>query len=348
VTAVLAVAWTAGASVIRVPEDALSIQHAIDVARAGDTIEVGPGIWHESIDLRGKSVLVKGREGAAKTTIDASGRSESVVRCVTNEGPGTVVQGLTLTGGAGHGGLHGADLSLGGGLLALGASPTFRACVFRGNSATGNGGGAYCGAGADVRFEQCVFDRNSAEKGGGALCVDSRPVFDRCTFESNTARYSGGGIYAARGSSPTIRRCSFEANRAAFNGGGICTLDASGEVLDSTFDRNRAATSGGAIYSGWRATLTASACTFEDAGDTVVGDTAFARRDLRHGACDLGDQICVVAEEADCLAAAGVYRGDGTDCAAPDPVMQARRKGDLDGDGQVDRRDLSIMMLLWR
>ena len=344
----LASVTAAHAAVVRVPEDALTIQHAIDVAEAGDTIEVGPGTWREAIDLRGKSVLLLGKDGATKTIIDGTGKGDSVVRCVTNEGPGTVIQGLTLTGGTGHAGLHGKNLSLGGGMLALGASPTLRDCIIVNNSATGNGGGVYCGTGADVRFEKCVFKGNSAEKGGGVLCVGSKPVFDRCLFEKNTARYSGGGLYAARGSDPTVRSSRFEMNRAAYNGGGICTLDAAGEVLDTVFERNRAVTSGGAIYSGWRATLSASACRFNDPGDTVVGGTSLTRRDLRRGACDLGDQICVVAEERDCLAAAGIYKGDGSQCAAPDPVLQARRRGDLDGDGKVDRRDLSIMMLLWR
>ena len=75
----LLVGVAASASTILVPEDALSIQHAIDLAKPGDVVEVGPGRYLEQIDLRGKSILLRGRDGAAKTIIDAANRNESVV-----------------------------------------------------------------------------------------------------------------------------------------------------------------------------------------------------------------------------------------------------------------------------
>jgi len=344
----LLVVSLASADVIRVPEDVLSVQHAIDVAEAGDVVDIGPGRWREAIDLKGKSILLKGREGADKTIIDATSKSDSVVRCMTAEGPGTVLEGLTLTGGTGHRGLRGADTELGGGLLAVGASPTIRQCVFKGNSVTHNGGGAYCGPGGNVRFERCHFVGNSAEKGGGLLSVGSRPVVVGCTFESNSASYCGGGLFAAKGSAPVLRECHFVTNTAAYQGGGACSLDSSGEILASAFERNRAGSHGGAVYFGFRTSMTASSCTFKTATETVDGIDVVARADVRRGACDLGSGICVEAEQADCEAAGGSFRGPSTRCTQPDATQQARRGGDLDKDGRIDRRDLAILMLLWR
>ncbi len=344
----LFVGVAASGGTIRVPEEVLSIQHAIDTATDGDVIDVGPGRWREHIDLRGKSILIRGRDGAATTIIDAAGLGESVVRCITAEGPGTVLEGLTLTGGSGHVGSHGSDIALGGGLLALGSSPTLRDCVLKGNTVNRNGGGAYCGKGGDVRFERCRFERNSAEKGGGVLCVSSRPTMINCVFVGNYASYSGGGVFAAKDSMPVLRGCRFEINHAAYQGGGVCSLESAGEVLDSSFERNRAGARGGALYLGFRTSMTASACAFATTTDSVVGNDQVARADYRLGACDLGGNICVLAEKPDCLAAGGTYRGDGTRCPRADATMQARRGGDLNNDGEVDRSDLGILMLLWR
>jgi predicted outer membrane repeat protein len=341
-------AAVASAGTIRVPEDVLSIQHAIDSAKAGDVIDVGPGRWLEQIDLRGKSILIRGRDGAAKTIIDATGRGDSVVRCITAEGPGTVLEGLTLTGGTGHVGTHGAEIALGGGLLALGASPTLRDCILTNNHVNRNGGGAYCGKGGDVRFERCTFKGNSAEKGAGLLSVSSRPVLLDCTFIDNKASYSGGGLFAAKGSGPVLRGCRFETNHAAYQGGGVCSLESAGEVLDCEFERNRAGARGGAMYLGFRTSMTASACAFATTTDSVVGNDQVARAAYRVGGCDLGASVCVQAEEVDCLAAGGRYRGDGSICPKSDTTQVARRGGDLNSDGAVDRTDLAILMLLWR
>ncbi|MDG1837204.1 MAG: right-handed parallel beta-helix repeat-containing protein [Phycisphaerales bacterium] len=343
----LVLGCSAAAEVIRVPEDVLSVQHAIDRAKAGDTIDVAPGRYREAIDLRGKSIVVQGRDGPASTIIDATGRNESVVRCITAEGPGTVLVGLTFTGGTGHRGLRGADTALGGGLLAIGASPTIRDCVFLENRASHNGGGAYCGPAADVRFERCRFESNTAEKGGGMLCVSSRPVMVDCVFKSNNASYCGGGIFAAKASRPVLRGCAFITNRAAYQGGGACSLDSAGEILDSSFERNRAGSHGGAVYFGFRTSMMASGCIFKTATDSIDGVHQVARVDKRVGACTLGNGACVLAEGADCEAAGGTFRGEGTRCMAGG-VQQARHGGDLDQDGRVDRRDLAILMLLWR
>jgi len=338
----------ASAKTILVPEAAITIQHAIDASSAGDTVSIAPGIWRETIDLRGRSILLKGREGAEKTIVNGTGLGDSVIRCVTAEGPGTVIEGLTITGGSGHEGLSKAGLTLGGGILALGSSPTFRACIVTGNRATLNGGGAYVGASSRIRFDGCTFVGNEAEKGGGVLCASSKPVFINCTFENNEARYAGGALHASVDSEPILRSCAMVGNQAAFNGGAVCSMRSAGAVLDTTFTRNRAGYQGGAIYFGFRTTMTADACVFHGPSDDVAGGGHVARVDLRSGSCDLGGGVCVTAEQEDCERAGGIYGGDGTSCLPVTDRQMALREGDFNQDGKIDRTDMAILLLLWR
>ena len=216
------------------------------------------------------------------------------------------------------------------------------------NAVNKNGGGAYCGKGSDVRFVRCAFTNNTADKGGGVLAVGSKPVLIDCVFTGNSAHYSGGGVFAAKGSAPILRSCRFESNRAVYQGGGVCSLESAGEVLDSSFARNRAGNRGGALYLGFRTSMTASACEFVSTTDSVVGGEAVARGVNRVGACELSRGICVESEEEECVDAGGVFRGHGTVCPVGDAPQHAPRKGDLNADGDVDRSDLGILMLLWR
>ena len=342
------ISTVAGAGVIHVPEDTISVQRAIDTARAGDVVDIGPGVWREAIDLKGKSILLKGRDGAAKTVLDATGLSGSVITCVSGEGPGTVIEGLTISGGTGSKELAGDESRVGGGLFAMHSSPTFRGCIFRGNAVKLNGGGAYCGPHANVRFERCQFVGNVAVKGGAILCVKSSPVIEGCTFDENQALYSGGGVHVDFKSKPVIRDSVFRSNHAAYQGGAIYSTDSGGEVLDSTFERNRSGGDGGALYLGFRTQMRASACVYESPTDTVGGRGQFTRQEHRYGGCALGGGLCIIAEEEDCLAAGGAFQGRGSVCPQQSETDVARQSGDLNRDGEINRRDAALMLLLWR
>ena len=123
-----------------------SIQDAIDAAApSGDDIEVQPGTNNETINFNGKAVTVRSTDPldpavVAATIIDAQGAGTAVT-CDSGEGPGTVLDGLTITGG---------DSSSGGGAMRnSGSSPTVNNCTLSGNSADepfpGAGGGACSG-----------------------------------------------------------------------------------------------------------------------------------------------------------------------------------------------------------
>jgi hypothetical protein len=93
---------------LHVPGDHATIQAAIDASAAGDEVMVAPGIDSERIDFLGKGVAVRSSGGADATSIDGSGSVGSVVRCLSGEGPDTVLEGFTITGGSSveNGGMH--------------------------------------------------------------------------------------------------------------------------------------------------------------------------------------------------------------------------------------------------
>ena len=61
-------------STIRVPEDAPTIQAAVDVLADGMTIAVAPGTYRENVEIAGKEFLLVGTAGADRTILDAGGQ----------------------------------------------------------------------------------------------------------------------------------------------------------------------------------------------------------------------------------------------------------------------------------
>jgi len=88
----------AGGTEIVVPDDAQTIQAAINMAANGDTVLVRSGKYAECIKFSGKAITVKSEWGPAMTVIDG-GRVNSVVSFVEEEGYGSVLNGFTITNG---------------------------------------------------------------------------------------------------------------------------------------------------------------------------------------------------------------------------------------------------------
>jgi hypothetical protein len=81
-----------------VPEEYPTIQIAINAARNGDRVLVGPGTYYESINFRGKNITVRGADGPLHTAIT----NERMVNLVTfdrGETHDAVLEGFTLSGG---------------------------------------------------------------------------------------------------------------------------------------------------------------------------------------------------------------------------------------------------------
>lgn len=235
-----------------------TIQAGINAAVNGDVVEVAPGTYLESITFAGKRITVRGAAGAAATTIDSTTLAARAVQMQAGETRQSVLEGFTVTGGAGAGGL----------IMTGGASATIKDCVFTGCVAP-HGGSMYIDAGSPL-VQRCVFTGNSATQtqnvSGGAVLNfrGSTSVFEDCAFEDNTGTL-GGAMYCST-SPVTIRRCEFRGNVAAVYGGAIDCFSSSIAVEDSLFDDNEAGPtlgngSGGAVRT-FGGSPTFTRCTF--------------------------------------------------------------------------------------
>jgi predicted outer membrane repeat protein len=237
-----------------------SIQDAIDAVTDGQTVFVATGTYYETVSFKGKAITLRSIEGAGETTIDGMGL-DTVVECVHDEGPDTVLQGFTITGG---------HADLGGGMFNRSdSSPTVRSCVFHRNTASESGGGMYNRGGAPTIID-CTFSENAATiSGGGMYNWHGSPTIIDCTFSENAATI-GGGIYNQHGS-PAIINCTFHENDAtAADGAGMFNEGASPEIVGCTFSGNSAMHGGGGIYSR-HGTPAISDCTFHANNATDKG-----------------------------------------------------------------------------
>ncbi|MAT82586.1 MAG: hypothetical protein CMJ29_13200 [Phycisphaerae bacterium] len=347
-SATLFLSSLAGAREIRVPEMVASIQAAVDEAKPGDVVSVNSGIWNEAVDLKGKAITLRAREGDGKVILDGTELEDSVLRCLDGEGPETIIDGFMIMNGSGHRDLYGDKSAVGGGLLILGASPVIRNCQFINNDVNYNGGAIYMARGSRPQFENCIFDRNEAEKGGAIYSVQSQPMINGCTFRNNEGRYSGGAIYNADGTDAKINESRFESNRASYYGGAVYQYGSLASLKSCIFDRNRATYKGGAVCNGYKGFSTLVDCAQLTNHDDVSGGkaphvTAVAPK----GACVLGDGSCLIVSRQSCEDAAGSYRSDGSDCHGDGGTKMAHGN-DLNRDGRIDDRDALMLLLLWR
>lgn len=282
VLAVLSLAGPAFGATLRVPADFATIQAAIDAAVAGDEVLVAPGSYFESIDLRGKAIALRSEAGPSQTTIDGGGAPLYVLRITSGEGPGTSVEGFTITGGRAPTSGPGNG---GGGIYVKGSSPVLTGLLVRANRGT---------EGAGMRIEQgsplvidSSFEENESITGGGIYALFAAAVLRDLRFRENRAIYGGGGLFAG-GGSLVLERSEFEGNFAGsfggalmlntvsvqvsqviarqngdaeflpdgsavfhtFGGGGLYATNASGRIDRSLFVENVAAAGGGIYVAG--------------------------------------------------------------------------------------------------
>jgi hypothetical protein len=246
-----------------------SIQTGIDAAVDTDEIVVAPGTYFETFNFLGKAITVRSAGGPDLTVVDGQ-QTGSVVTCTSGEGPDTVLQGFTITGGTGD---SSQMDTRGGGMLNEFSDPTVSHCVFLDNTAA-------LGAGmhneeADPIVADCVFMGNQTEIPGigGAILSDlGSPLVTDCLFIGNSGGI-GGGMFIGGGSA-TIIGCALLDNAASVSGGGIASANSDTIVVNCVLAGNSAeASDGGGIYHGSSgATLQLINCTltrndaFDDGG----------------------------------------------------------------------------------
>jgi hypothetical protein len=220
-----------------------SIRNALQVAADTDEIVVAAGTYIETVDFGGKAVTLRSADGPEVTIIDAHGVG-TVVVCVSAEGPDTVLQGFTITGGSGAPGA-------GGGMHNQQSNPTVINCRFVDNSAATMGGGMY-NYDASPTVIDCAFSGNSAAWSGGGMANEglnepSSPTVIGCTFSGNTAD-DGGGMTNLNDAAPTLIGCAFIDNVALVAGGGMSNSAGNLTVANCTFSGNTATDDGGAMW----------------------------------------------------------------------------------------------------
>ncbi len=261
------------AATIRVPSDAPTIQMAIEMAQPQDSILVAPGTYAESINFLGKAITVRSVGGPDVTTIDGTGQLGSVITCASGEGPDTLLDGFTITGGSGS---LISGTRYGGGMLNYFSNPTVLNCNFLNNGATRGGGVANYKA--DTRMINCKFFSNSASEGGGLYNRLCSPAITDCLFDQNE---SGSGVFtfSPNGYLPTarpvIRDCTFTRNApAGLIGGGELILNS------CLFEFNAigvSVTSGSAHITGCAFRDNSGAGLATSYSDVMISDSIFMR-----------------------------------------------------------------------
>ena len=192
---------------VDVPLDQPTIQGAIEAAVSGDVVCVGPGTYVENLDFGGKAVHVVGRAARSSTVIDGGG-NDSVVVFESGEGPDSILEGFTLTGGV--------AASSGGGVHVEGASPVLSRLAVTGNTAPA-GGGLSLSFSDSALSDLVVSDNSATTDGGGLFLWFSTSVLSDLLVSANTTAQSGGGV-GVHGGSVSFADVTIVGNTVVGNG----------------------------------------------------------------------------------------------------------------------------------
>jgi len=250
--------------------DFLSIDAALGDAAvvSGDVIEVNPGIYHESINFRGKNVTVRSTGGPDVTTIN--GTEYYAVQFVQNETSDAVLDGFTVTRTT----VSGRGIQIGEAYLAsddtvivVGAYPTINNCIITNHNVSGIG--IIDTSSETVTITNTTISGNQSAT-GGAMDIRSNeaPIFVNmvnCYISNNQTSYGnymyGGGIYAkgdrddgSLAVNLTMTNCMVTRNisRAKYSGygGGMYLWNTNLTLMNCTVAGNISggSSSGGGIY----------------------------------------------------------------------------------------------------
>ena len=208
--------------------DFTSIQAAVDAAASGDTIEIAPGTYEESISISAKTLALSG-SGVDATVINGS-RSATVFSA---SGGGLSLSNLTIQGGA-----QGLELR--------GVTGSLTAVEIDNNKGTALGGGIAISDSANVNLNNVIITNNDGVDGGG-LYIDetSQAEVTDSYIEGNVAEGSGGGAYTTGKVIWTATQ--FIENSAGMHGGGAYVSGLAPEFVSSQFWGNTAGSNGGGL-----------------------------------------------------------------------------------------------------
>lgn len=254
----------ARAAIINVPGNQPTIQAGINAANPGDEVVAAPGTHAGGINFNGKAITVRSTDPTNPAVVAATiiSGGASVVRCLSGEGPNSVLSGFVIR--------DGFIVGNGGGMRNVNSSPTVTHCTFIDNLAFNGNGGGMSNVNSNPTVTHCTFSNNESDfdsangGGGGMYNSGSSPTVTSSTFSNNSA-LNGAGMYNLDGSSPEVTNCTFNANFAGA-GGGIAVDSSAVELSNCTISGNFAL-SGGGVSVGWFGLTRLRNC-------TVTGNTA--------------------------------------------------------------------------
>ncbi len=219
-----------------------TIQGGIDLASAGDTVLVDPGVYsgagNVNLTFGGVDLVLLSSAGREQTAIDCQFSARGL-SFTSGESTSAVVDGFTIRNGT---------ATTGGGLLVDEASPLIRNCRFVHCFASSHGGAADLQDVSSPQFESCVFDSNSTSGNyhtGGAIRLFDDASFYDCTFRDNEAGGIGGAIRLLDAGDISFELRTFEGNKA-IDGGAVANQSAVTMTYNSCrFAGNYASNSGG-------------------------------------------------------------------------------------------------------
>jgi hypothetical protein len=313
------------------PADFDTIQSAIIVANAGDTVLVSPGtynrIWANNfvVDLLGKPITVRAAGSPDVTILDGQGLCQNVIACYSGESTGTRIEGFTVTGGSNAG------------ILLNGSCPTIVGCTISGNP---EGVRALGSSAHAPEFVDCTIEGNTV----AGLYLGLASSLTGCTVRNNTGNY---GIFAIDDS--LLTDCEIYGNSCAY-GGIVCgaavftrCVVASNTSLTGTGGGIRInPSSSDPILS--QTAVCGNIPNQIDGSYIDGGGNTVAELCPPTGACCTNAE-CVIALEEDCLTFHGVWHGVGTTCYEQHcaPICT----GDTNADGAVDVLDLLQVIAAW-
>jgi hypothetical protein len=333
-------------NVLQVPAEFATIQAAVDAAVAGDTVLVAPGIYTESVNLRGKSILVKSDvpdAAVVRAPLDArafvaeSGES-SLCRII----------GFRITR---------AD-AWGGGVQITNSSPVFDSCTF--DDCRNHTGGGVLATGGSAQLIACDFFRCWADGlggglyggGGGIRSVGASLTVDRCTFVETYAAKAGAVMTQEGGGASVMRRCTLTGVQGVY-AAWIYNVGSSFTIEDTLFD----SLNGIALF-GW-SPYTVRRCGFRNItgdrvmemryGQNVIDSCQFERCQVNgflFGVIYSG--VYAIGNSRICASSTPVFQGPWTDLGGNDFNAPCSCFGDLDGDGQVGATDLAYVLYGWQ
>jgi hypothetical protein len=118
----------------------------------------------------------------------------------------------------------------GGGIFTDSSSPVLANVTISGNSGGVNGGGMFNYNSSSPVLANVTISGNSAVAGGGIFNDSSSPVLTSVTISGNSGGNGGGGIFN-HSSSPVLANVTISGNSGGVNGGGMCNSSVSSPVV---------------------------------------------------------------------------------------------------------------------